>query len=306
MRLRTFTGRSTAEAMAAVRAQLGPDAVIVSAQDDGNGNTRVTAALDEGNGAAGLEGAALDSVLGKALDFHAPPPNLRARLIDAALGSERAVAAEALKAGLGATLRFAPLGPKDRAILLVGAPGSGKTVSAAKLATRDVLAGQRVRLITTDLARAGGVGQLETFAKILSVPFATADGPDALGAMVALADGGERLIIDTAGINPFSAGDRREIAALIGASMAEPALVFAAGCEAADGCERAKIFADLGCARAIVTQLDATRRLGSVLAIAEMTRLAFAEAGIAPDIADGIMPFTPELLAHLLLPKGPS
>ena len=47
MRLRTFIGRSTAEAMAAVRAALGPDAVIVSAQDDGNGNTRVTAALDE-------------------------------------------------------------------------------------------------------------------------------------------------------------------------------------------------------------------------------------------------------------------
>lgn len=304
MRLRTFTGRSTAEAMAAVRAQLGPDAVIVSAQDDGNGNTRVTAALDEGGG--GPEGAALDSVLGKALDFHAPPPTLRSRLIDAALGSEFGVAAEALTAGLGSTLRFAPLGAKDRAILLVGAPGGGKTVSAAKLATRDVLAGRRARLITTDLARAGGVGQLETFAKILGIPFATAEDPDALGAMVALADGGERLIIDTAGINPFSAGDRREIAALIGASMAEPVLVFAAGCEAADGCERAKIFVDLGCARAIVTQLDATRRLGSVLAIAEMARLAFAEAGIAPDIADGIMPFTPELLAHLLLPKGPS
>lgn len=304
MRLRTFTGRSTAEAMAAVRAQLGSDAVIVSAQDDGNGNTRVTAALDEGGG-IGLEGAALDSVLGKALDFHAPPPTLRSRLIDAALGSEFAVAAEALTAGLGSTFRFAPLGAKDRAILLVGAPGSGKTVSAAKLATRDVLAGRRVRLITTDLARAGGIGQLETFAKILGIPFATADDAAALGAMVALADAGERLIIDTAGINPFSAGDRREIAALIGASMAEPVLVFAAGCEAADGCERAKIFADLGCARTIVTQLDATRRLGSVLAIAEMARLAFAEAGVAPDIADGIMPFTPELLAHLLLPKGP-
>jgi len=42
MRLRTFTGRSTAEAMAAVRAALGPNAVIVSAQDDGSGSTRVT------------------------------------------------------------------------------------------------------------------------------------------------------------------------------------------------------------------------------------------------------------------------
>ncbi|HEY3917820.1 MAG TPA: GTP-binding protein [Stellaceae bacterium] len=303
MRLRTFIGRSTAEAMAAVRAQLGPDAVIVSAQDDGAGNTRVTAALDEGDATSGH--IALDAVIGKALDFHAPPPPLRARLIDAALASGHDAATEAMAAGLAGTLRFAPLGDRDRAILLVGAPGSGKTVSAAKLATRDLLAGRRVRLITTDLARAGGVAQLETFAKILGVPFAMADDSAALGSMVTLADAQERLIIDTPGINPFSAGDRREIAALIGASAAEPLLVFAAGAEAGDGTERAKIFADLGCARAIVTQLDATRRLGSMLAIADTARLAFAEAGIAPDIADGIMPFTPVLLAHLLLPKGP-
>jgi flagellar biosynthesis protein FlhF len=81
-------------------------------------------------------------------------------------------------------------------------------------------------------------------------------------------------------------------------------LVFAAGADAADGIERAEIFADLGCSRAIVTQLDATRRLGSVLAMVEAAKLSFAEAGIAADIADGLLPFTPALLARLLLPKG--
>jgi flagellar biosynthesis protein FlhF len=303
MRLRTFTGRSTSEAMAAVRATLGPDAVIVSAQDDGNGNTRVTAALDDRDTGA-PDVPAVDTVIGQALDFHGLRPAMRAMLISAALQSGSDEAPEALASALGHTLRFAPLTAKDRAILLVGAAGSGKTVTAAKLATRDVLAGKRVRLITTDLARAGGVAQLESFAQILGIPITTADSAASLGSLVTLADPKERLIIDTAGINPFTTGDRREVAALIGASQAEPILVFAAGAEAGDGAERAQIFADLGCTRAIVTQLDATRRLGSLLTAIGETNLALAEAGIASDIADGMVPFTSALLAHLLLPTS--
>lgn len=304
MRLRTFIGRSTAEAMAAVRAALGPDAVIVSAQDDGNGNTRVTAALDERGG--GPDIPAIDTVLGETLEFHGASPVMRAWIVSNALQSALETPLEALAAGLGHSFRFAPITAQDKAILLVGPPGTGKTVTAAKLATRDVLAGRRVRLVSTDLARAGGVAQLEAFAKILGVPFATADGPAALGSQVTQADPKERVIVDTAGVNPFSTGDRRDLAALIGASDAQPMLVFAAGADAADGIERAEIFADLGCSRAIVTQLDATRRLGSVLAMVEAAQLSLAEAGIAADIADGLLPFTPALLARLLLPKGSS
>jgi flagellar biosynthesis protein FlhF len=302
MRLRTFIGRSTAEAMAAVRAALGPDAVIVSAQDDGNGNTRVTAALDERDN--GPDIPSVDMVLGDALEFHGAEMAMRTRIVDNALQSALENPTEALSSGLGHTFRFVPVTPKDKAILLVGTPGAGKTITAAKLATRDVLAGRRVRLISTDLARAGGIAQLESFAKILGVPFSTADGPAALGSLVTLADAKERLIIDTAGVNPFSTGDRRDLAALIGASNAEPMLVFAAGADAADGSERAQIFADLGCTRAVVTQLDATRRLGSVLAMIEAAKLGLSEAGIAADIADGLLPFTSLLLARLLLPKG--
>lgn len=303
MRLRTFTGRSTTEAMAAVRASLGPDAVIVSAQDDGNGNTRLTAALDDRDSGA-PDVPAVDTVIGNALDFHMPTPAMRASLIEGALASDLENPSEALAAGLNRALRFAPLGAQDRVIVLVGTPGSGKTVTAAKLATRAVLTGKRVRLITTDLARAGGAAQLEAFAKVLDIPFATADGPAALGSLVTLADPKERLIIDTASVNPFAAGDRREVAAMIGASSAEPVLVFAAGLDAAEGAERTQVFADLGCTRAIVTQLDATRRLGSMLTAAAAAKLAFAEIGIAPDIADGLLPCSAALLARLLLPKG--
>jgi hypothetical protein len=40
-----------------------------------------------------------------------------------------------------------------------------------------------------------------------------------------------------------------------------------------------------------------------VLAAADTLRLAFAEAGVAADIAQGLVPFNPVVLARLLLPK---
>jgi flagellar biosynthesis protein FlhF len=80
-------------------------------------------------------------------------------------------------------------------------------------------------------------------------------------------------------------------------------LVLAAGTDALDAVDMARIFRDLGSTRMAVTRLDLTHRLGSVLAAAEGARLGFAEAGIAPDIADGLIPFTPATLARLLLAK---
>ncbi len=46
MRLRSFTGRTMSEAMGLVRQHLGPDAIIVSTQEDERRRMRVTAALD--------------------------------------------------------------------------------------------------------------------------------------------------------------------------------------------------------------------------------------------------------------------
>lgn len=291
------------EAMGLVRAHLGPGAVIVSTQEDESGGARVTAALDEMKAAA--PSPRLAKALAEALAFHGVPAAASEAIIAAAIPHHSESAHQALARGLASFGRFAPLNERERrALILVGPPGSGKTATAAKLAARAVLAGHRVRLITTDLVRAGGAAQLETFAKILQTPFETADGPQHLAAALAAAPPDERIIIDTSAANPFSTGDRRELDALIGGGDAEPILVFAAGGDQADTQAMAEIFRDLGCARAIATRLDAVRRLGAVLDVAHRLSRGLAEAGIAPDIADGLLPFTPLLLARLLLPKG--
>lgn len=303
MRLRTFTGRTTMEAMGLVRAHLGPGAVIVSTQEDEGGGARVTAALDEAK--LGATAPRFAEAFAKALAFHGVPGEASDAIIAAAAAHEAEGAHQALARGFAAYCRFAPLAARERrAIILVGPPGSGKTATAAKLAARAVLAGEAARLVTTDLVRAGGAAQLEAFATILKTPFEAVEGPQALAASLAATAPEARIIIDTSGINPFSAGDYRELDALIAASDAEPVLVFAAGGDRAETLAIADTFRDLGCARAIATRLDAVRRLGAVLSVGHRLSRGLADAGIAPDIADGLLAFTPMLLARLLLPKG--
>ena len=295
------------EAMALVRAHFGADAVIISTQEDGNGGTRVTAALDDDSPPPPETERGLGKVIAEALVFHGVASEASEAILDAALAHPGEGAIRTLAGALGSLFRFAPLETTPRrAVALIGPHGSGKTAAAAKLAARAVLAHERARLVTTDTVRAGGIAQLESFARILGVPFQLAEGPGRLAAAIAAADRAERVFVDTSGVNPFSAGDRSELAALIAAGEIEPVLVFAAGGDVEECAGMSAVFRDLGCARMIVTRLDAVQRVGALLAAAHGRRLAFAEAGIAPDIADGLVPFTPTVLARLLLPKGSS
>jgi flagellar biosynthesis protein FlhF len=133
------------------------------------------------------------------------------------------------------------------------------------------------------------------------VPLHPVESASELGPATAAAAPGELVIVDTAGINPYSAEDRRELSGLIEASAADPVLVLPAGGDAVDTLELAGCFREHGCQRIVVTRLDVTRRLGSVIATADALRLGFAEAGVSASIAEGLTPFNPVLLARLLL-----
>jgi flagellar biosynthesis protein FlhF len=309
MRLRTFIGRTTAEAMALVREHLGPDAIIISTEEDKGGGRRVTAALDQdaARTSAPTDFSDVIGVIGEALSAHAVAPALVEKILAATLSFDVDDPLVALSGALTSLYSFAPITTERHAdgVLFAGAPGAGKTVSLAKLAARAVLTGQSVRIVTADTARAGGVEQLESFARILRSPFDVADSAQGLKSILAAAGADELVLIDTPGINPYSASDRRDLAGLIAASGAEPILTLAAGGDAGETIEMAQAFQELGCQRAIVTRLDMVHRLGSVLAAADEIGFALAEGGVAASIADGLVAFTPVLLARLLLPKPP-
>jgi flagellar biosynthesis protein FlhF len=304
MQLRTFTAATMGEAMALVRARLGSDAIIVSTEEGDDGSTCVTAAVDRAERAAATVELDVIDQLNDALSGHGLSPILVEKILCAALPFETDDPLLALASAFSTFFRFAPLDAEPRRqLLLVGPPGAGKTVTIAKLAARAAMAGKAVRLVTADTVRAGGIEQLDAFARALQVKLERAESARRLGPLSAPQKAGELVLIDTPGINPYGAGDRRELATLIDASGGEPVLVLPAGGDAVDTAEMMRIFRDLGASRVVVTRLDMVRRLGSVLGAVDALGLAFAEAGTAADIAKGLISFNPVVLARLLLPK---
>jgi flagellar biosynthesis protein FlhF len=309
MRLRSFTARTMPDAMALVRQQLGADAVILSTQRGGAGVV-VTAALDEideptADMLAGEPQQDPIEILHETLAAHGTP----ARLVDKLLAAAAELAAlppiDALAGSLEKTLNFAPLVLRRgaKALIMVGPPGAGKTVVTAKLATRAVLAGRAVRVISSDTVRAGGIAQLEAFTRLLGIMLHRAESEHEMERLTLAATPDEIVLIDSGGINPYSASDRRELADLIAAARAEPIFVLPAGGDVFDTIEMAQAFRLLGAARLLVTRLDMVHRLGSVLGAAEASGLGFCGAGTASDVAKGLTPLNPVALARLLLPE---
>jgi len=305
VRLKTITAASHSAAMAKVRATLGDDAVIVTTQDLPEGGVRVTAAIDHDDlDLADLlspAAAAGEPAWFKGLaEHHELPAPLRRRLQEAIAGLLEGDPATVLSHALHSLFRFRPLPDASvTPLLLTGPPGVGKTASTAKLAARAVLAGRSVAVITTDVGRAGGLEQLTTLlAPLRSTPRA-ADGVTALKHAVAEAEA-DLVLIDTPGLNPFKPGDLGRISGLIEASGAEPVPVLAAGQGVADCADIAETYGALGASRMLATKLDATRRLGGVLAAAA-SGLALAEGGIGPTIGRGLSPLSAAGLARLLL-----
>ncbi len=309
MRLRTFTARTMPEAMALVRQQLGVDAIILSTQRSGAGVV-VTAGLDQADEpssdvlAAEPEQDPIE-ILHETLAAHGTPARLIEKLLAAATELAAPEAMPALVGSLEKTLKFAPLALRRGAqpLIMVGPPGAGKTVATAKLATRAVLAGRAVRIISSDTIRAGGIAQLEAFTRLLGIALHRAESERDMERLTLAATPEEIVLIDSGGINPYSASDRRELADLIAAAQAEPIFVLPAGGDIFDTTEMAQAFRQLGATRLLVTRLDMVHRLGSVLGAADASSLGFCGAGTSSDVATGLTPLNPIALARLLLPE---
>jgi flagellar biosynthesis protein FlhF len=341
MNVKTFEAPTLAEAMGLVRAELGDDAMIVATRSETNGVCRVIAAIDHAapapaptpppepapppvarnprvkpapwiTGATSAAKSASDAssreatmraVALKALDLHRTTDAVRvafAKHADEQRGD--------IKATLAAMFRFDSVRnyAKRRCIVLVGPPGAGKTALAAKLAAHHVLAGGRAKLIAADMVTTGGTDRLRAFARVLGVSVHQAERPAMLRELMVLDDGDDLNIVDTAAVNCRNTADLTTLAELAGARSALPVLVLPAGIDAEDAAEMAKLFAELGCTHLAATRLDASWRLGGILAAAHAGGLALAEASTAPTIASGLTQLNAHaLLSRLLAPAGP-
>ncbi len=299
------------EAMAQVRSELGPDALILSTRRTAEG-IELTAALDksetreppprpppsEAEPATAPPPAAPGKSAARppaspALAYHGVPAPLATRL-----------AGPDLAASLRASLRFGmlPIQRDGPPLLLAGMPGAGKTLSVARLATRLVLAGITPMVITADGRRAGAAEELAAYTRLLGAGLVVAATPATLARALQQRQPGTPVLIDSPGANPFCAADLDGLRALAEAAHANAILVMTAGLDCAEAEEQATAFAPLGARHLLVTRLDLTRRLGSLLAAAAAADLILTEAGIGTGASDGLAALTPEFLADRLQP----
>jgi flagellar biosynthesis protein FlhF len=307
MRLRTFTAPSIGEAMRQVRTALGDDAVILSTEQEGK-LVKVTAAIEPEAAATTAAPVAAESAdeLETALRYHGVPQALAGRLLATATDLEGSSPQQALTAALRAQFGFQALTDRKPAkpILLVGLPGAGKSSTLAKLAARAKVNGWAATAITCDLAKAGAIEQLATYAKALEIPAYRAKDAATLRRAVAKADASGTILIDTLGTNPLKAGDLAQLRELAEAAGAEIVLVMAAGGDAVESAELAAGYAEAGATRLVATKVDVARRYGGILASAEAGRLAFAGVGTSPEIASGLGTLRADQLCRLILPAS--
>lgn len=307
MRLKTYHAASLPEAIELAREELGPDAVILSSQpSELGGGIRLTAALDPSapeNPADVLDngGAAIDEVA-TALGFHGVPPALSQRLIAAAAARPANDGEGALAAAVGNVFRFEAkaIAAAKTPVLLVGPPGAGKTATAAKLCALARLDGRPATLVTMDTVKAGALAQAAILADSMAVTLRQATDEASLLEAVAASAGGGLVMVDTVGANPFDAREQGVLRRVAQAISATVVLVLPAGGDALESADLALAFAEVGAGLLCPTRLDASRRLGGVLAAAGAADLAFFAAGVAPQIAGGLIPLDPEVLASYL------
>lgn len=303
MRLRTFEASGMPAALARMREVLGPDAVIVATREEG-ATVRVTAAVDTvepdletllATPAGGPARAAAEA----SLRHHGLEAGPIAGLLAGAPDGDASDPEALLAAALAGRYRFA--GARTSApgsIVLVGPPGAGKTAVAARLAAMTLLEGGHVAVRSADTGRAGGLEQL----RALLAPMGLA--PDSCEPGTDPPALGHRLVVDGPGVNPFRRAEMVELAAMVRRLAIEPVLVLPAGLDPSDTAEMAANFQVMGVRRMITTRLDAARRLGGLLAAAELgLELAWATTG--PEIGRPLVPWTAAGLARLLWARTP-
>ena len=163
---------------------------------------------------------------------------------------------------------------KDRGtpivFIVVGPTGVGKTTTIAKLAALYGISASRpnkVRIITIDNYRIAAKEQIETYGNIMGIPVACAETYTDLKKFLALYQDVDRIFIDTIGKSPRDFVKLAEMKELLEAASGRATvhLAISATTKAADILEIMGQFEPFGYSSVIITKLDETSRVGSII-----------------------------------------
>lgn len=324
MRLKSFTAPTIHEAMLLVRRELGDEAIIVSTQTRPSGRgVRITAAIEQStqHQTASEEDTAYTpayikkpaktidplDLIATRLQFHGLPQRLIEEILSRAEKKSYSYSTQApehlLTQILNRVMVFSPITPElsPQPIMLVGPPGTGKTVTLAKLAARAKMNQRPVIFVTMDHVRAGAIGQLEAFARLLKTELYVLQKPEELIEFIQNKPFDVPTLIDMPGLDPFDHQGMQDLKHLVEESGVEPLLVASAGTDGEELLEITKSFAEIGVERMLATRVDIARRLGSLVYACLGGDLAMSEFGTTPHIVEGLTPINPRFLARLLI-----
>ncbi len=334
MRLRTFNAATMNDAMLMIRTSMGDEAVIISSGPDPMGRgVNVTVATDEVTLPATQtpnphtetpqafvplfardipQKISREAMLGeieKILEFHSIPGYLVSKLLQTGqyihfdLAVTREGVRSALQKILEAHFRFMPLhlDASGYRLMLVGAPGIGKTLAVAKMAAQLVMDKHAVTVVTTDNMRAGGVEQLSAFTSILGIELQIAGSKSELRKILASTPPMARVLIDSAGTNPYDSEQMHELAELSRLEGIEAVFAIAAGMDSKEAEDIAQAFMVTGARRLLVTRADTARRLGNIMAAANVANLAFCNVSSTSRVVGKFAPLDSDALTNLLM-----
>lgn len=313
MKMKMFTGSTEKEALAQVRAEFGPDAVILSTAEREDGTVEVRAAVERTFNTLATPKFAeprsrfdeTRSLLSSSLRSQGAGEGFVHMASEA--GSRLGAGLDpqgALSAGLEGLLTFNPLNPHpEKSLFLVGPHGSGKTTAAAKIARFLSDVDSPIEAVSADFDCSGQTARLAALMLKATVTYSLS--PDALSKLVRdFDDAGRRAVIDAPPFNALDGTDMKRCSDLISRMNVEPVLVLAADGDSAEMEDMARAFASAGCRRVILTRLDAVRRRGGAIAAISSVRLSIAQLGLTPSVAGGLVPASSERIARLLLAES--
>jgi flagellar biosynthesis protein FlhF len=305
MLLKRIEAATLPEALEAVRAACGDDALVVETRSTRRGYlvvaARPPAELPPGRaprtgappprwtrGFAPLAAAAADFGLSARI-LQAVENALLGTRVDLSRPGDPALPAlcvRVLQSLIATETRFEgrPAAAEFRAVALVGATGVGKTTTLAKLAARAVADGQHVAIVTIDTWRVAAVEQLRAFADLLDLPLEVAFTPQDLRRALQQHARADRVFVDTTGRSPF---DRDALAALggaLGGRGTARLLCMPAGTRRRDADLQLDAWDRLGIDGVCLTKWDETAVPGETVAALVERGLRLSHLGIGQEV----------------------
>lgn len=184
------------------------------------------------------------------------------------------------------------LSQRKKIIMLVGPTGVGKTTTIPKLASLFRPVREEMKFVTLDCYRIAAEEQLRRYADIMKVPFAICRNPESFREEVLSFKGNGLIFVDSVGRSPKNAQEIMEVSKYIknaGRIDMDIQLVLSATTKYHDALDIIDNFKMLNYSGAIITKLDETNYIGSVLSAVIKSRTALSYLCVGQSVPKDIV-----------------